>query len=222
VTRDAQTLSHYEESGDVHFDAVYAGSAHTAVLGLMAVAPTHAPAPTHSPAANAQQAGLQPWLIAIFGALVAAVLAIATQFGTTLWQNHRDLSYVRASVESEIAAIDSLCRDRLGLPTGRMVVLSPFPMSAWNSFRLSPQRARIPKMLTDSWETFYRLVETANAEITMVPFFLQVAALATEPKTREDYLKEAIALSRKHLNEIVQALPGGPGSQAAQKPEAAR
>jgi hypothetical protein len=187
---------------------MHVGLGHVAVLASMVSTPT----PT--PAANAQTSNIQPWLIAILSALLAAFLAILAQIFTTHSRDRKDLSYVRASVENEIAAIRSLCRERLQLPARRMVVVSPFPVSAWNALQLSPHRSRIPKYLINSWEAFYRLVEIANTEIAMVPFFIQVAALAAEPTTREDYLNEAITLARGHLNEIGSAVPDTQGSKA--------
>jgi hypothetical protein len=185
----------------VSFATVHTASAYALFLAMVASKPKH---PAVAPSGDSSS--LQPWLIAIFGTVSASLFAIVIQFGTMLLQGRKDLSYIRGAVRSEVVSIRSICDERLQLPAGRIVVVPPFPTSAWHALTQSPQRSRISKNEAETWNSLFRIIEMANAEIAIVPYFIQIAALAKDIGERENYLKEAIALSRKHLDEIDRAL----------------
>jgi hypothetical protein len=173
-----------------------------ALLALLTATPTHAPSPPSD-----QGSSIQPWLVAIFGASLASLLAIIGYFCRDFLNSHKDLAYLRRTVQKEIASIGDLCRQRENLPAERIVIVPPFPVSAWDTLCLSSHRFRISSGEADSWEGLYRTVKMANAVFAIVPYFLQISALAADEREREKSRQEAIKLTLEQLSHIRKALP---------------
>jgi hypothetical protein len=172
-------------------------AAPTAVILFVSASKTAATVPASS---------IQPWLIAIFATSLGAMLAVISQVATTRLRGRRDLAYLRQAVEDEIAEIGTICRERLNMPARRVAVVTPLPNSAWNALRLSQHRSRVSQRDSTSWQRIYRAVDIVNAQAEVIPYFVQIAALAKDEDVRENYLNQAMALAREPIDGVVAAL----------------
>ena len=104
------------------------------------------------------------------------------------------------------------------MPARRVAVVTPLPNNAWNALRQSQHRSRISQPEAMLWQRIYRAVDIANAQFGIIPYFIQIAALAADEKVRENYLNQAIKLAREPLIGVMVALgdePSGSGEKVA-------